>query len=70
MGSRLRDLAEIHLLLGNQEEAMSYLDRVLSENALSAPYMRLDPTWRALRPYPRFQAMLERHEQVMKAAYP
>ncbi len=70
LGSRLRDLAEIHLLLGNQEEAMSYLDRVLSENALSAPYMRLDPTWRTLRPYPRFQAMLERHEQVMKAAYP
>ena len=62
-------MAEIHLLLGDHEEAMSYLDRMLSMNStFTAPYLRLDPTWRPLRPYPRFQAMLERHEQVMKAA--
>jgi len=32
-------------------------------NAYSAAYLRLDPTWAALRDDPEFVEMLERHER-------
>jgi len=62
LGYRLRDLAEIYLRVGDSEQAIDYLERLLSVPAhFSAAYLALDPTWRALRDNPRFQALMEQH---------
>ena len=62
LGYRLRDLAEIHLRAGDTEQAIDYLERLLSIPAwFSASYLAIDPTWRALHDNPRFQALLEQH---------
>ncbi len=62
LGYRLRDLAEIHLRLGELEQAIDYLDQVISiPSFFSAAHMAIDPTWSPLRDDPRFQAMLKKH---------
>jgi serine/threonine protein kinase/tetratricopeptide (TPR) repeat protein len=62
LGDRLRDLAEIYLRVGDTEQAIDYLERLLSiPAAYSAAYLAIDPTWRALHDNPRFVALLEQH---------
>ena len=62
LGERLIELAHIHVLLGEHDTAIDYLERVLATpSPYAAPYLRADPTWEALRDEPRFQAMLSRH---------
>jgi len=62
LGYRLRDLAEIHLRAGDPEQAIDYLERLLSIPAFfSASYVAIDPTWRALHDNPRYQALLKQH---------
>ena len=55
------NLATIHLLLGEYEDAIDQLT-VLAEtpSRLELPPLSLDPTWDPLRDDPRFQRMLER----------
>ena len=61
-GWRFRDLAQIHLLLGDRDKAVEYLERVLnSPSFFAAPAMKIDPLWRDLRDHSGFVAMLEEH---------
>jgi TolB-like protein/Flp pilus assembly protein TadD len=61
-GWRLRELAEIHLLLGDLDQAVEYLERVLnSPSFFAAASVKIDPTWTDLRGHPRFVSMLEDH---------
>ncbi len=59
---RLQDLARVHTMLGNQNEAIEGLDFLLSRPCeLSTQLLRLDPRWDPLRSNPRFQALLTKH---------
>jgi Flp pilus assembly protein TadD len=60
---RLQDLARVHAMLGNQNEAIEGLDFLLSRPCeLSTQLLRLDPRWDPLRSNPRFQALLAKHD--------
>ncbi|MDA2924446.1 tetratricopeptide repeat protein [Acidobacteria bacterium AH-259-L09] len=62
LGFRLKDLAQIYLMVGDYDEAIDYLEHLLSVPALfSAPYVKVDPTWNPLRDHPRFLALLEKY---------
>jgi len=51
-------LARVHLLLGQKAAAIDVLERLLrTPYFLSAAWLRIDPTWEALRDEPRFQAL-------------
>ncbi len=57
---RLADLAQIYTMTGNQEKAIDLLQRLLSiPSQFSATYIRLDPTWKSLRGYKRFQDLVQ-----------
>lgn len=57
----LRDLAHIYVVVGEYDEAMDRIEELLSiPGELSIPYLQLDPTWRPLRDYPRFQRLVAR----------
>ena len=57
---RLEELAMIHAVLGNVDEAIEILGRLTSEPSyLSSQLLRLDPTWDQIRDHPRFQALLD-----------
>ncbi|MCZ6616769.1 MAG: protein kinase [Gammaproteobacteria bacterium] len=61
LGYRLKDLAQIYVMMGDHDEAINHLERLLSVPALfSAPYLKADPTWLPLRDDPRFQDLLQR----------
>jgi serine/threonine protein kinase/Tfp pilus assembly protein PilF len=56
---RLIELAEIYVLIGDQEKAVDLLKRILSIPAeLSPVYLKLDPTWRPLKNNKRFQTLV------------
>ena len=60
---RLQDLARVHAMLGNQDEAIEGLDFLLSRpSELSPQLLRLDPCWDQLRSNPRFQALLTKYD--------
>jgi len=62
LGFRLKDLAQIYVMLGDYDEALNHLDHLLSVPAFySAPYLKADPTWNSLRDNSRFLALLEKH---------
>jgi len=57
------DLAHIHMLLGDPEEAVVQLEYLLSRPGwISVPWLRLDPLWRPLQGNPSFEALLAKHE--------
>jgi serine/threonine-protein kinase len=59
---RLQDLARVHAMLGNQNEAIEGLDFLLSRPCeLSTQLLRIDPRWDPLRSNPRFQALLVKY---------
>jgi tetratricopeptide (TPR) repeat protein len=61
-GDRFHELAQIHLLLGNRDEAVEYLERVLNAPSFfAAPSVGIDPTWRDLKDHPGFVSLLEEH---------
>jgi TolB-like protein/DNA-binding SARP family transcriptional activator len=52
------NLARIHVLLGNREQAVEALTTVFSRpGPLSAAWLRVDPFWDPLRSSPRFQRL-------------
>ena len=62
LGFRLKDLAQIYVMLGDYDEAIGQLEHLLSVPAfISAGYLKVDPTWNPLRDHPRFLALLEKH---------
>jgi tetratricopeptide (TPR) repeat protein len=57
-------LAEIYAKVGEYEAAIDQLEWLLSiPSSISVPSIRLDPIWDPLRGIPRFQRMLEKHEE-------
>jgi hypothetical protein len=59
---RAEDLARVHALVGDPEEAVSILEDLLSRPArLCAAVVALDPAWDPLRGRSRFQALLRKH---------
>ena len=62
LGFRLKDLAQIYVMVGEYDEAIGQLEHLLSVPAhFSAPYLKADPTWNPLRSHPGFLALLEKH---------
>lgn len=56
---RARDLAKIHVMVGNYDEAISNLEMLLSIPAEVSPaFLRIDPSWAPLRSLPRFQKLV------------
>ena len=59
---RVRDLARIHLMVGDPEAALDGLEALFAlpvGNPLSEPWLRLDPAWAPLGEHPRFRRLLE-----------
>lgn len=60
---RVEDLAVIHAMLGDEEEAIELLEYLLSiPGTLTVPFLKIDYRFNSLRDNPRFQALLERYE--------
>jgi serine/threonine-protein kinase len=58
--ARAQDLARIYSMVGEYDAAVDQLEYLLSiPGDLSAAWLRLDPTWGALRDHPRFQELTE-----------
>jgi tetratricopeptide (TPR) repeat protein len=57
------NLAEVHLMAGNHDEAIDQLERLLSLPAVeSIPLLQVDPIWDPLRDHPRFQALVAKYQ--------
>ena len=55
-------LARIYLLVGEPEKALDRLEPLLRvPHSLSPGWLRIDPTWDALRTHPRFQKLIEQN---------
>jgi TolB-like protein/Flp pilus assembly protein TadD len=54
------DIATIHTALGENDEALDWLERAYEERADHLPYLRVNPRLDPLRSEPRFQRVLER----------
>jgi serine/threonine-protein kinase len=60
----LIDFSWINALAGDHAVAIQELDRLLSiPSRISVTLLKIDPRWDPLRNDPRFEAMLEKHEQ-------
>ncbi len=58
----LPTLAEVEVLVGEHEAAITHLEELLANPSyLSVPMLRVDPLWDPLRENPRFQALLEKY---------
>jgi len=56
---RVRDLARIYTMVGEQSAALDLLEDLLSRPSdLSGPWLRIDPTWAPLRDNLRFQKLI------------
>lgn len=54
------DLARIHLMVGEQDDAMDGIEQLLSmPGLLTAAWLRRDPTWNPLRHHPRFKRIVD-----------
>jgi TolB-like protein/Flp pilus assembly protein TadD len=53
-------VALVRIGLGEQDEALDWLEKAYQERDISMAWMNVDPTFDALRSKPRFQALLER----------
>jgi eukaryotic-like serine/threonine-protein kinase len=56
---RLTDLAQVYMMVGEQEKAVDLLERLLSiPSEISKPVLRRDPTWKALEGNKRFRSLV------------
>jgi tetratricopeptide (TPR) repeat protein len=54
--------ARVHLMCGDAQTALALLERSVSiPCGVTIHELRIDPTWDALRPDPRFQQLLAKH---------
>jgi TolB-like protein/Flp pilus assembly protein TadD len=56
------DMAKVHLGLGQEEQAMEWLERAYAERAAGAVAVKVDPVFEMLHSDPRFQALCRRME--------
>jgi hypothetical protein len=62
--SGIRQLAEVYVLVGENDAALEQLEWLLSHPSdLSVPLLRADPLYDPLRSDPRFQALLAKYER-------
>ncbi len=54
------NIAALHLALGEQDEAITWLERAHSERDVGLSFLKIDPKWDALRADPRFVSLLQR----------
>ena len=55
-------LARIYAMVGEHDEAIRLLEDLMSKpTGLGVGALRLDPAWKPLSDYPRFQALLHRY---------
>ncbi len=60
--SHIADLALVHTMLGQQDDAIDRLDFLLSRTGeMSTHMLRLDPRWKALQENLRFRALLTKY---------
>ena len=60
----LMDLADIYVICGEQDEAISLLEKLLTVPGwTSVNLLRLDPIYDPLRENPRFQTLVEQHDK-------
>jgi serine/threonine-protein kinase len=60
-----QQLARIYLLIGEHDKALDRLEPLLEvPHTLSPGWLRIDPTWDALRQHPRFQRLVEGARQA------
>jgi TolB-like protein/Tfp pilus assembly protein PilF len=60
----LTDLTRIYVTFGEYDTALDQIEMLLAiPGWLSKHWLTLDPVWRPLRDHPRFQALLQNHEQ-------
>ncbi len=56
------NLAHIYVMVGQHDDAIDVIETLLeSGSPVSAAWLRVDPTWNAIRDHPRFQQLLEEH---------
>jgi tetratricopeptide (TPR) repeat protein len=53
-------VALVHAGMGNQGEALKWLENALDEKSHWLIWLKLDPRWTSLRTEPRFQALLKK----------
>src|SRR5262249_29920006 len=53
-------LARIHGALGENDQALEYLERVYADGAESVVWLKVDPSFEPLRKDPRFIALVKR----------
>ncbi len=57
-----QQLARIYMMVGEPEKALDQLEPLLRvPHSLSPGWLRIDPTWDALRKHPRFQKLIEQN---------
>jgi len=60
---RVRDLAVIYAMVGEQSAALDLLEDLLSTpSEITSQFLRIDPTWIPLRNNPRFQKLLTQYQ--------
>jgi serine/threonine-protein kinase len=58
---RVRDLAQVYVMVGEYDKAFDQIDYLLSvPGELSIPLLKLDPIWAPLRSLPRFQRLVQK----------
>lgn len=59
---RVRDLAIINAMIGEQDAAIKLLEKLLdSPSEISVASLKIDPTWDPLRDNPKFQKLLQKY---------
>jgi len=65
----LANMAAVQVQLGQVDQAITELDRLLAAPAgefISVPLLKLDPNWDPIRHDPRFQALLNKYESTIE----
>ena len=61
---RMEDLAQIYVMVGEYEEALTRIDTLLSiPSALSTHILQLDPVWKPLKDNPKFIKLIETYSE-------
>jgi serine/threonine-protein kinase len=61
--ARVKDLANIYVMVGEYDLAIEQLECLLSRpGSMSIPLLRLDPAWNPLRNHPRFKKLIEQEK--------
>jgi serine/threonine-protein kinase len=62
--TRVENLAQIYVMVGEYEEALKRIDTLLSiPSALSTQILQLDPVWKPLKDNPKFIKLLETYSE-------